>query len=117
MHERLARSELGVSEELRRRLAQSFAEEDQNDVQTRQLAADIVALVREVQALARSTWHEHPDVHRALKEAVQVLLEARAPEKSPAVQSMAVRDLFGFSGDAATIGRTVAHLYLQRKGS
>jgi len=115
MHERLKRSDAGVSEEIRRRVERTFIEDDAADAQTRELASDVIALVKDIRALAGSDWHRHPDVHQAVVEAVKTWLEGIAP---PEMKSRgAEHDLFGFltGDDPLTIGRTVARQRLAKR--
>lgn len=86
MHERLKQSPDGVSEEIRRRLERTFDVEDKHDLETRQLAEDIMELALLIRQQAKADWHRHPDVHRALKAAIQTYLERHAPvpETAPA---------------------------------
>jgi hypothetical protein len=80
MHERLKQSPEGVSEEVRRRLERSFEAEDKYDLQTRELAGDIMELAAELRDQAKLAWHQHPEVHAALMAAVALYLENSAPK-------------------------------------
>jgi hypothetical protein len=97
MFERLKQSEAGVSEEIRNRVARTFAEDDAGDAQTRELVADLVTMIADIHALAGSRWHQHPDVHQAVLAAVNAWFEGTPPVMSPDPRSAAVqRDLLGF---------------------
>ena len=78
MHERLKGSALGVSEEIRQRVARSFFEEDATDAPTRELAEDIVRMAADVRANGIE-WHRHPKAHEAFTAAIVTWLEIIKP--------------------------------------
>jgi hypothetical protein len=114
MFERLKQGGAGVSEEIRNRVARTFAEEDAGDAQTRELAAGLVAMIADIHALASLPWHRHPEVHQAVVEAAKAWLEGNAP---PPPTSAAVEALFGLKHglDPSTIGKMIALQRLIRR--
>jgi hypothetical protein len=107
MHERLKQSPAGVSEEIRRRLEESFAAEDTYDAATRSLGEDVMELALLVQQQAKMTWHSHVDVHAAVRTAIDRYLERTAPI---AGEDQAAPPIHGFSprDRAESTGRMVA---------
>jgi hypothetical protein len=112
MIERLRQNPEGLSEEVRRILQKEFDAELKYDSETRQLAADILELVRFLQSHAKGkatvAWHQHPEMHAALTSAVQTYLEHRAPKRGSAVPP-----LQGFkAGHGAETGRALATTFI-----
>jgi hypothetical protein len=80
MHERLKKSELGVSEEIRRRVEQSF-EADAYDRQTREFATVVQDAAREVEIELGRAWHQDGGAHRTYRRAIlRVLSKWRPPD-------------------------------------
>jgi hypothetical protein len=118
MYERLKQSYLGVSGEIRRRLERTFLEE-RYDVETRELADDVMWLAGEVQRQCGGlSWHLYPKAHEALAEALRMWLEIskrRAAESAAALaESAAALDLFG-PDDPPTLGRSIARSYQRER--
>jgi hypothetical protein len=73
MHERLKKGDAGVSEEIRRRLARTFAE-DQIDPRTRLLMLLIGRLAELLKLDTNCDWFDHAAANRAFRQAVMSLL-------------------------------------------
>jgi hypothetical protein len=103
MLERLRQSERGVSEEIRRRLTESF-EAERHDQQTRDLQYAVAWMAEELARQANGAWHTTRKGREALAAAIQTWLELNMPKASGTV---AVSDLFG-PDDPPTLGRSIA---------
>ena len=118
MLDRLRRSELGASEEIRCRLACSL-EADRIDPTTRELATDIIALAELVRLDVVADWKSDPGAHAAFRSAVLALIDEYKPKGAPVFSSAAVRDLLGAGiakgDDPDTLGRALARHYLRSK--
>jgi hypothetical protein len=115
MYERLKQADVGISEEIRNRVARTFAEDDAGACE---LAADLVAMIADIHALAGSRWHQHSDVHAAVVAAINAWFDGTPASVPPDPRSAAVqRDLLGFAPgfDAPTIGRMIAMQRLGRR--
>ena len=104
MHERLSKSEVGVSEEIRQRVERTF-HEDNFDLQTRELAGAVMWMADQVQRDTNVPWHDNPRAHEALSEAIVTWLGMIRPAWRGAVS-----DLFG-PDDPQTLGRAIARHY------
>jgi hypothetical protein len=99
---RLQQSDLGVSEEIRRRLARTFAE-DAIDPITRELLTGIVNLAAGVQADLGTPWHSYRGVQEVFAAAVALRLAAYKPvHKSPMDAFMQLARNMGLSDQAAS---------------
>jgi hypothetical protein len=105
MYDRLKRSDLGVSAEIRRRLEHTFSEEVY-DAKTRELAADVMWMADQIRRDTRIEWHAHRKAHEAFTAAVMNWLEGLKPKEH---ESPAVEALFG-PDDPQTLGRSIARL-------
>jgi hypothetical protein len=116
MLDRLRQSEQGVSEEIRSRLARSFAEE-RIDPTTRELANDIIQLAEWVRLDVAANWNSDPGAHATFRSAVIALIDEHQPEGAPVFG--AVRALFGAgiskSDDPETLGRALVRHYRRSK--
>ena len=94
---RLKASPSGVSEEIRRRLEESF-ERDSMDPRTRELEAAITVLAGLVEYDTAVAWHAHPEPHAVFVEAVSKLLAyATSPIDMPhGAESKALEERFQF---------------------
>jgi hypothetical protein len=115
MHERLKQSPAGVSEEIRRRLEESFAREDTYDEATRSLGEEVMELAVLIQQQAKTAWHGHIDVHAAVRAAIGNYLELTAP----AGDGQAVSAIRGFSprDRAETAGRMTASNFVHNQAA
>jgi hypothetical protein len=105
MHERLKQSAAGVSEEIRRRVERTFAEDDAADAQTRELASDVVWLANKMSGLGVS-WQQNERAHSALAAAIAAWLDLNKPKVSGRVPG--VTDLFAEQLDPQTVGSMLA---------
>jgi hypothetical protein len=98
MHDRLRQSELGVSEEIRRRVERTFAE-DALDPVTRELLAGITDLAAGVRTDLGAPWHAYGEVLNVFAAAVAQHLSDYKP-LSPGEFGDLFRDM-GFGQPAA----------------
>jgi hypothetical protein len=121
MHERLKQSPDGVSDEIRRRLEQSFAHDaakEAQDPKTRELADDVTwladAITRQVRPEGdpRWVWHSTEATHAALAEALRTWMDIIKPLSGLLSPDPSTLGLLG-PGDPATLGRATAW-HLQR---
>jgi hypothetical protein len=94
---RLKKSPHGVSEEIRRRLEESY-KRDSVDQRTRELEDAITALAGLVEYDTGVAWHAHPEPHAVFVEAVSKLLAyATSPIDMPqGAESKALEERFQF---------------------
>jgi len=97
-----------LAQEVRLRLERTFAEEASADCTTRAMLSAVRSLIRSIEGLAGSAWHQHPDVHRAVTEGVKLCFDLAPVPALPSRKE--VKPLSGFSAadDWSTIGRTIA---------
>jgi hypothetical protein len=107
-YEQLSKSERGISEEIRRRLDQTLYL-DQFDVQTRELADDIMRLAVQVRLDTDVAWYENPRAFETFSVAVAEWLKSLEPP-----QHGAASDSFG-PDDPQTLGRAIARHHAQFK--
>jgi hypothetical protein len=79
MLERLRRSERGVSDEVRRRVALTL-DADAYDEPTRELAGEIMRMAAEVELETGAAWHSHAGSHAAFRQAILSRLSRLKPE-------------------------------------
>jgi hypothetical protein len=80
VYDRLKKSEHGVSEEIRRRLARTFAEDDAGtDPETRRLMDAIEKLAVLVRLQTNHNWHSHPAAHWVMRNAITARLQRLRP--------------------------------------
>jgi hypothetical protein len=99
MHDRLRQSDLGVSEEIRRRVERTFVE-DALDPVTRELLAGIVDLAAGVQADLGTPWHAYGEVLDVFAAAVARHIADYKPLPQGGVEGL-FRDM-GFGEPAAS---------------
>jgi hypothetical protein len=80
--DQLRRSELGVSEEIRRRVALTL-EDDAYDAPTRELVRGIMRLAAEVERETGCAWHDHSGAHLAFRQAILSRLARLKPKQGP----------------------------------
>jgi hypothetical protein len=107
---RMRGSPLGLTGEIKNRLAQSVEEAERN-ADTRAFVAAVAWIADEIRRDigVGVSWRNNSKAREALIAAVQAWLEANANKRAgPAVAS----DLFG-PDDPATLGRTIARHYIR----
>jgi hypothetical protein len=82
MHDRLRGSDLGVSEEIRRRVEQSFGWEG-FDAPTRMLLMRVGRLAFLMPPQTGHAWHAHAGAHEVFRQAIAHLLARAAPPGEP----------------------------------
>ena len=121
MLERLKQSPDGVSEEIRRRLEQSFAQDaakEAQDPKTRALADDVTWLADAITYQVKPegdplwAWHSNLATHAALAEAMRTWMDIIKPIPGLLSPDPSALGLLG-PGDPATLGRATAW-HLQR---
>jgi hypothetical protein len=104
----VAKSGNSLGEEIRVRLQKSF-DDDQHDDQTRELAADIVALAEDVKHHKRFSWHGHEKAREAFFEAIKDWLAGLKPPRDLRSKTVpGASDLMWGDDDPATLGRSIA---------
>ena len=108
----LGRSELGVSEEIRRRIERTL-EQDEFDPHTRELCDDIMSMAEEINhySVGEADWHANIKSHEAVKVAIGAWLDMIKP---PDPDGVALADLPG-PKDPETLGRATAKFRLKAK--
>lgn len=99
--EHLRRSDRGVSEEVRRRVALTF-EQDALDAVTRELCTGLVDIAARLQVDYGKEWHASPDAYRAFVAAVVQRLTQYLPTPRTGVGAS---DLLEPNDEPETIGR------------
>jgi hypothetical protein len=89
MHDRLRESDLGVSEEIRRRVEQSFSWEG-FDAPTRTLLMRIGRLVFLMPPETGHTWHAHAGAHEVFRQTMGLLLARAKPPGDPVLEPAAL---------------------------
>jgi len=108
--ESLRKSPRGVSNEIRHRINRTLYQE-QFDLQTRELAADIMEIAAELHRQTGVSWYRNRSAHEALIEAVRTWLDSIKPPIDGTAAT--VSDLF--VGDAVTRGQSVAQSWQRIK--
>jgi hypothetical protein len=105
--ERLSKSKLGLSEEIRQRVERTFNEDDLDAV-TRELRDGLVNIAALIRADFGTEWHSYPRAYEAFLAAVVQRLENYAPPPPPQISTPGVSGLgstLGPNDPPETIGR------------
>jgi hypothetical protein len=117
MHERLKKSGEDVSKEIRRRLEESFQNEDSYDEATRTLGDDVMELAALIQGQAKIQWQSHIEVHAAVRAAVGRYLELTAPVVGEVGTSTSTIRGFSPRERAETAGRMTADNFVHNRAA
>src|SRR5262249_34915640 len=101
--ERLSKSKLGLSEEIRQRVERTFRE-DYLDAVTRELRDGLAEIAALIHADFQTEWHTSPRAHKAFAAASAQRVAAYEPTEARS-GGVGVSDLFGQSDAPETVGR------------
>jgi hypothetical protein len=113
MLERLRRSERGVSDEVRRRVALTL-DADAYDEPTRELAGEIMRMAAEVELETGAAWHSHAGSHAAFRQAILSRLARLKPEGPTAFGERPRQS--GPGDDPQEIGMWAEHAVWEARG-
>lgn len=102
--ERLSVGERGISDQIRERLEQTFAEDDLDGV-TRELRDGLVNIAARVRADFGCEWHMMPRAHQAFAAALTQRVAGYAPPPREAPAAASDLMFFGPDDEPETIGR------------
>lgn len=118
MIERLKQSERGLSEEIRRRLERSLAEDAALaaiDPETQDLIEAVAWMADQLQRDTSVPWHYHQRAHEALSTAFQTYFASLKPPLSEGPPGVTDLFLAYLADDPQTLGRAIARHYVRFK--
>ena len=87
LHERLKQSGSNVSEEIRRRIEESFARENSGDAATLALATSVIEFATLISLQTGHAWHAHPAANRMMRFMITARLARLRPEGEPSFKA------------------------------
>jgi hypothetical protein len=105
IYERLKKSPISVSGEIRYRIDRSFADEDNFDDQTRNLGEMMKWVAREVYLQTGCHWYERPEAGAAAVAAIQTWVASSVYPRESSPEE--------FQDDPQTLGRAITRSYFR----